>query len=312
MVCGRGELAERERLPRDGEPQRRLVGGSLVRVVRCIARSNQIRWALELRRHLDADEETGRSGGLSCSLTATGHGRSRGCWSGRGSRGVCGGRLHHRGWRHVGCRGRITWALRVVVVVIALSATEARKAAHLPFPSAPPRGGDPVDAGRAAGARASDEPMTQQGQECWARTHEPSRRPPSLRADHAPASQHRRGVSTSWNAMPELAARAPNETRPAGAEQGSVTRLVVGCSGDRRGAQDHHETRRRSMAMAMEGRPWRSRDPRAFPEGGGTGGGHRYRWRGGGRRGMLSLARGVNRGAPQNKGWEERVDHACA
>jgi hypothetical protein len=36
MVCGRGELAERECLPRDGEPQRRLVGGSLVRVVRCI------------------------------------------------------------------------------------------------------------------------------------------------------------------------------------------------------------------------------------------------------------------------------------
>jgi hypothetical protein len=190
MVCGRGELAERERLPRDGEPQRRLVGGSLVRVVRCIARSNQIRWALELRRHLDADEETDRSGGLSRSLTATGHGRSRGCWSGRGSRGVRGGRLHHRGWRHVGCRGRITWALRVVVVVIALSATEARKAAHLPFPSAPPRGCDLVGAEQARGRghhRSSDDSMRVRAQGMHARIG-PSRRPPSLRADHAPTS----------------------------------------------------------------------------------------------------------------------------
>jgi hypothetical protein len=245
VVCGGGELAERERLPRDGEPQRRVIGGSLVRLVPCIARSNQIRWALQARRDLDVlsemHEETDRS--REGHLTATGLGRRRGRWSGGGSWEVRGGRLHHRGWRHVRRRGRVARALRVGVVVVALSAAEARKAAHLPFPSAPPRGGDPVDAGRAAWARASDEPMTRQGQECWARTHGPSRRPPSLRADHAPASQHRRGVSTSWNAMPELAARAPNETRPSGAEQGSVTRLVVGCSGDRRGARDHHEAR---------------------------------------------------------------------
>ena len=37
MVCGRGELAERECLPRDGLPQRRVVGGrSFGRLVRCV------------------------------------------------------------------------------------------------------------------------------------------------------------------------------------------------------------------------------------------------------------------------------------
>jgi hypothetical protein len=50
---------------------------------------------------------------------------------------------------------------------------------------------------------------------------------------------------------------------------GECDRLGVACSGDRREPQDHHGEQLMPMAMAMEGRPWRSRDPRAFPERGG-------------------------------------------
>ena len=199
MVGGRGELAERERLRRDGLPQRRFVGGRLVRAVRCVAR-NQMAPALALYlRHLDGSEiDWGKKSKLrALSLTTTGLGRRRGCWGGRGRgrRGVRGGRLHRRGRRHVGRRGRRRLRSLALAVLLALSAAEARKAAHLAFPSAPPRGCDVVGA-RRAGGRAT----TRSGQHRNA-GHAPSRRPPSPRAEHAPASQHRRGVSNSWNAM---------------------------------------------------------------------------------------------------------------
>lgn len=62
MVGGRGELAERERLPRDGQPQRRVVGGrSLVRVARCIDRLSK------MSESRDQETDRNRTGSLSVS-----------------------------------------------------------------------------------------------------------------------------------------------------------------------------------------------------------------------------------------------------
>lgn len=98
--------------------------------------------------------------------------------------------------------------------------------------------------------------------------------------------------------MPGLAVAAHQmkPDRPAGAEQGTVTgRLVVGLLRRPTGEGHGATTGRRSMAMAMEGRKaLEIEGSKGLPRERGIGGGHR--WRGGGRRGRLSLAGGVDRG----------------
>lgn len=161
--------------------------------------------------------------------------------------------------------------------------------------------------GAGAGAGAGERRLDEGRNAGHARTGRSSRRPPSLRADHAPAwSQHRRGVSTSWNAMPGLAVVAAHRMDPTG-RRGAGQRGTSGGGLLRRSTGEGHgaTTGRRSMAMAMamagNGRKaLEIEGSKGLPRDRGIGGGHR--WRGGERRGGLSLAGGVDRGALQNEG----------
>ena len=201
MVGGRGELAERERLRRDGLPQRRFVGGRLVRAVRCVAR-NQMAPALALYlRHLDGSEiDWGKKIEAAGTLAH-----------------------HHRAWATPRLLGRPrARAPRSTRRALAPpGAASCWTAGPPPPPQSRPRrppcpfrrrstessssclslGASPWlrRRGRPTGGRAGGRRRDQ------ARNagHAPSRRPPSPRAEHvhAPASQHRRGVSNSWNAM---------------------------------------------------------------------------------------------------------------